>query len=824
MARIPTYLFDGDARTGPIAPRFSGEAPAATAEAGQILAGGANRLAAGVADFAADRKRNNDFNDNFWAQQRLTDAQRKWMPWLNDAQKSGVEDVTGAFTKGYDEYTQGVIKGAPSERAGKLAQMHLDDFGSQMLGKSLIVQSTNIAQNTINGFTTQLTGATDTIAANPEMYSDIHARMSDQLTQAVLAKKIDPATADKIQAHVDSLQGEAAEAMIPKNPQRAQQILDGAKGLEWHTRKGIQTEIDNAMKTNDFLGRYQQEELLKSTVSSIMATGKTPDAFNINSYGVAFGKDQQQVRMAAAEKEIDIAKNVYVGKTSMTGQPVDQINNVLTQHAPVAGSPDYDKQLEVYKHLVDIADAQIKLIHTDPFSYSRQDPIVDAAWKQVEDLPAAAKPELRQMLTQQAIDAAVNFQKQIGIPEGMQSVMSNSQARTYAAKINAGGVQDVQQAFLQMMSNYGSHYQNAFRDMARLPDGQRIDAASQIVALHIGQPFLADFLSAIRTPDSDFKVDPADSKALKDKMLVDHSVTSLRAALTSANPGAVSYADDYSKAIEKYSLSLLSRNKAKNASDAVKMASDLIIGSAFHFTEINGSTLAIKKTQGIQPISEADVDSIKLQLQVNARTITPEEIDTAKFAFPPNLSKEVMKNSIADTLSNDAFWVTNSQNDGAVLYMNGAEGTATPIMRRDPNNRGNVNLYKQPKVKNPDGSISTVDSVSGNVDGKELLLPTVTPDGRHFKGSAAEKFQQAFTEYKKTGQYLGQFDSEGEATAYASKLHDDYAKGKYDGPAPSQYVEYKFLDLITQNKIRAESMKWNPAIKEEPYLDHKPGR
>lgn len=728
MSRIPTYLFDGDAHTGPIAPRFSGEGPAATAEAGQLLDAGAQKLAGGVATFLEDKEKRQNFDDNFWAQQRLTDAQRKWMPWLNDAQKSGVEDVTGAFTKGYDEYTQGVVKGAPTEHAAKLAQMHLDDFGSQMLGKSLIVQSANIAQNTINGFTTQLTGATDTIAANPEMYSDIHARMSEQLTQAVIAKKIDPATAEKLQGHVDSLQGEAAEAMIPKNPQRAQQILDGSKGLEWHTRKGIQTEIDNALKTNDFLGRYQQEELLKSTVGSIMATGKTPDSFNMNAYGAAFGKDQQQVRMAAADKEIDIAKNVYVGKTAMTGQSVSNINAVLTQHAPVAGSPDYDKQLEIYKHLTDVADAQIKLVHTDPFSYSRQDPIVDAAWKHVEELPTTAKPELRQMLTQQAIDAAVNFQKQIGIPEGMQSVMSNDQARTYAAKINAGGVQDVQDTFTQMMHNYGSHYPNAFRDMARLPDGQRIDAASQIVALHIGQPFLADFLSAIRTPDSDYQVDPADKKGLKDKMLVDNSVTSLRAALTSANPGAVSYADDYSKAIEKYSLSLLARNKAKNPADAVKMASDLIIGSAFHFTEINGSTIAIKKTQGIQPISEDDVGRIKLQLQLNSRTITPDAIDTTKFAFPPNLSKEVMKNSIQDTLSNDAFWVTNSQNDGAVLYMNGAEGTAAPVK---------------------------------------------------------------------------------------------YKTGKN--------VEYKFLDLITQSKLRADSMKWKAGDDTLDKIDenvgfHKPGR
>lgn len=94
-----------------------------------------------------------------------------------------------------------------------------------------------------------------------------------------------------------------------------------------------------------------------------------------------------------------------------------------------------------------------------------------------------------------------------------------------------------------------------------------------------------------------------------------------------------------------------------------------------------------------------------------------------------------------------------------------------------PSTPGNIDLYKQPKVKNPDGSISTVDSRSYNFDGKEVLLPSVTPDGRHLKTD-----DEIIAEYKKTGRHLGMFDDVASANAYAEQLHNDYAAGKYDRP------------------------------------------
>lgn len=96
--------------------------------------------------------------------------------------------------------------------------------------------------------------------------------------------------------------------------------------------------------------------------------------------------------------------------------------------------------------------------------------------------------------------------------------------------------------------------------------------------------------------------------------------------------------------------------------------------------------------------------------------------------------------------------------------------------------RGNVDLRAQPKVRNSNGSVSTVDSRSYGLAGEEVVLPSVTPDGRHLRDDAA-----ILDEYRRTGRHLGKFGTVPEAEAAARRIHADYESGRYQGRTPSPF-------------------------------------
>lgn len=138
---------------------------------------------------------------------------------------------------------------------------------------------------------------------------------------------------------------------------------------------------------------------------------------------------------------------------------------------------------------------------------------------------------------------------------------------------------------------------------------------------------------------------------------------------------------------------------------------------------------------------------------------------------------------------------------------------------------GNIDLGKRPIVRNRDGSISTVRSISvTDPHGRSYLIPTVV-------GKRVVTNDQAVKHWQRTGQHLGVFANEQAANRYAQQLHEAQAREylpRADAATPSTApVNTQKLELATKHGESQRIYKpLHPGQKPSGYeaVGRRPGR
>ena len=160
----------------------------------------------------------------------------------------------------------------------------------------------------------------------------------------------------------------------------------------------------------------------------------------------------------------------------------------------------------------------------------------------------------------------------------------------------------------------------------------------------------------------------------------------------------------------------------------------------------------------------------------------------------PGKDNSIMKQAIADDVHSIAIMTQAERNpqlakamlerwrvSPAPLYVTGKPSGLLE--------KGNIDINNRPIVKNSDGSISTVRSISITIDGgKTVLLPTIGPNGEKWTD------EQAIDSFRNTGKHLGIFDSIENADKYADSLHNQQA-ARYSGKSRFLLSPSKALDL-----------------------------
>lgn len=149
-------------------------------------------------------------------------------------------------------------------------------------------------------------------------------------------------------------------------------------------------------------------------------------------------------------------------------------------------------------------------------------------------------------------------------------------------------------------------------------------------------------------------------------------------------------------------------------------------------------------------------------------------------------------NSEPKTAQNEDFWQRIGNSVAGVLKsFLGENNKKDNQLAENANNKyngeefndykGTINLNNRPRVKNEDGSISTIRSISYNEDGKEVLIPTVSDEGNIMGDEEAIRYwnDKSNKMSKKLGKpfkyHLGMYDTVEEANEAADKIHKHQA-------------------------------------------------
>lgn len=523
----------------------------------------------------------------------------------------------------------------------------------------------------------------------------------------------------------------------------AHQAAGEKENPDWY--KNISPEqrqaIDQLAETRSNQISVEQRAIVETATTNaptaVMNTGTysgsmpTPEQF-VQAYGPYEGPDRYDNFVAA----MDTAEKAY----SMQTMSATDIQQMVTEAAPTSSGDDAAIEQKRYTALSGAAEATLKAREADPAKYVRQAfPAVDTAWDNVQ-----ASPENYA----QAVAISTAAQEQLGITE------------------------------IKPLPKDATEYAvTKFKD-PNLPETERLGAISTAI---------------MSTPDPD-----------QQRMIFEQLVDAGLPDLTEGAFGALSRGDT---------------GAARRLFQAAMIDPSKLPGKAPETPEtINGEIQSQLMSEGqvgdifygltdgsAENFTRAERDTKLISNAVNLRLREGEDLDTAIAGVSKDLYGDVQVVDGDGRVNVQALVPTsadpNAIVDGLAAVMPEVQAAVTasmPIVSAGPTSKpsgqveaGNIDLENRPQVKNADGSISTVRSTSFNIDGTEVLIPTVSDDGKILSN------EDALLLYKKTGKHLGKFETPDDATAYAEALHEAqerFYKGRADGTKA-------ILDATTQNYI-----------------------
>lgn len=492
---------------------------------------------------------------------------------------------------------------------------------------------------------------------------------------------------------------------------------------------------------------------LQNSTAEALDTGQTKSPLTPDQFTAAFGRAEGEKQYTEYQANVQLGADM---RATASMSP-DQLAAIAQSYMPKPGSDDYVAQGKRYDQLSKAIAQNEAFKNKDPaaFLISRTD-VGGEAYKRFATIMAdpKASPEQKKVAAGLFAGTMKTEQSRLGIAPDQMKVVPDWYASQLASRLHSSSADGTAAPIGPQLEAEAKLWGKDWPAVTRqIPK----DAGPLVRVLASGVPSAAaqklQQVENVSLPEILKDQDEERSKQIKKDVL---DAFKPFASSLAGNSGGLSLFNDFRGQAEK--LAAMYIIGGKTSSEAATQAFDDLVGAKYVFQ--NG--YRVPKDAGVAPDVVAHGSVIALR----------------------------------DLGRADAFDATK------------APGMTEP---------GNIDLNKRPVVKNADGSVSTVRSIGVNIDGREVLIPTVSDAGRVMTD------QEAIDTYRATGKHLGKFDTPEDSTAYAEKLHESQAQ-RYASPlavkAAAATRSGLSSEYLVQGKIDSlrRDGKWVTAPEEEGLM------